>query len=166
MSGSIHSAAQNVLAHTFILPSLSSAKWRIKRRVIKTERGSDGSRHERAETTENQEKNSWTISTARLWTDIWIWDLSKYEIGVLTGLMEVFLAENEQTRDWNKGTLGCSVRENKVTIKERDVHRLTHFSAQGSYGNLLRIGMLHYLLSTHLNRHNKQHSWKPTSITQ
>jgi len=64
-----------------------------------------------------------TIRTSRLEKDIWIWELSKYEIGVLTDLMEMFLVENKRTRDLNKGTSGCSGRENKVTIKERDLHR-------------------------------------------
>jgi hypothetical protein len=36
-----------------------------------------------------KKKKLLTIRTARLETDIWIWDLSKYEIGVLTDLMEV-----------------------------------------------------------------------------
>jgi hypothetical protein len=84
----------------------------------KTERWagwSDGSRHEPTETTENQDKKKklLTIRTARLETDIWFWELSKYEIGVLTDLTEVLLVENEQTQDLKQRNIGVLIKREK-----------------------------------------------------
>jgi hypothetical protein len=74
MSGSCHSAVQNVLEHSFIFPSSCSAECQVNRTVIKLKDEREevtvaGTSQHRLRKTK-EKKKLLTIRTARLVTDI------------------------------------------------------------------------------------------------